>query len=278
MIKLELTVVIRCGDDSRIFRCIDSIDEEVEIIVALNENKMIQEELDKRNIRYCLTPPNNLSIAANLGVENASHDKIIITDSDTWFEKGSIKKVYNALEKTPIVNMKINFIAKKRIPCSFIISQARDFVNSLPVVYTPGIGIDKKIISKIGGYLFDDDVCYAVDANLTYRIKFHKVSFLDLEDAIIFHEAENLKHDLKAAYRIGKGCVVGASKLFIQGYGKAIITNFLSLKGVKLIHWNDLIKRKGFRVLIYQLIWDTCFYLGALIQRIFYKNDRRNTK
>ncbi len=268
-----MTVVIRCGDDSRILRCIDSIDADVEIIVALNQNKVLQEELEKRNIRYCLTPPNNLSIISNLGVESSSYDKIIITDSDTWFEKGSISKVCNALEKTPIVNMKINFFSEKKIPFSFTISQARDFVNSLPVIYTPGIGINKSIISKIGGYLFDNDICFAVDANLTYRIKYSNIAFVNLMDAKIFHDAETLKHDLKAAYRIGKGCLVGARKLFAQGYDKSTFRIFFSLKGVKPNHWKNLIKIKGFKVFVYQLIWDAFFYLGALIQGIFLKKD-----
>lgn len=271
---MDLSVVIRCGDDDRLFRCIESIDEEVEIVVAHNSNKTLEEKLSKMNILSCVTPPNNLSVVSNLGAEKASYDKIIITDSDTWFEKGSIVKVYKTLAKSPIVNMRINFISTKKNASSIIISKARDFVNSLDVLYTPGIGIDKKIIPVIGGYLFDNDVPYAVDANFTYRIKKLNIPYINLESASIFHDSETLKHDLKAAYRIGKGCWISARKLLSQNYGKSIFVLFFSLKGVKPKNWKCLVKTKGCKVLFYQFIWDSFFYFGALVQCFFSKHRR----
>ena len=49
---MNLSVVIKCSDDEKIWRCIGSIDEKVEIVVSLTPNIEIQEKLNKLKIKY----------------------------------------------------------------------------------------------------------------------------------------------------------------------------------------------------------------------------------
>ena len=260
---MNISIVIRCGDDRRIFRCVESIDEKADIVAAISENAALQKELEASNIRYCLTPRGNLSQTSNLGFDAASHSKVIITDSDTVFEKGCIRRMSNALDDRRIVRARLSFRHDAVHPLSKVVAEARDFVNALPLVYTPGIGVRKDIIPDIGGFLFNSPVPYAVDADLNYRIKAAGIPVAFLKDAVLYHDAEWLWHDLKAAARIGKGCMVSANCLSgHSAFGGPKKTIVKRLKGVKTEHWRRLLRSKGVSVMMYQFLWDLCFYTG----------------
>lgn len=261
---MDLSIVIRCGDDDRIFDCIQSIDEDVHIIVSTSENPRFQSKLEFRGINYCLSPRGNLSKVSNIGFDNAIHDRVIITDSDTIFEKGSIKKMYLALDDYEVVRAKLKFRINKDKIFSRIVAEARDYVNSLPLVYTPGVGIKRSITGKIGGFLFNDPVPFAVDADLNYRIKHARIPVKYLDNAILYHDVESIRHDIKAAYRIGNGCMTSAIFLSEQIHNNEIHPRKIvrELKGVKRSYLGDVARKKGAVVFTYQLLWDLLFNLG----------------
>ncbi len=261
---MDLSVVIRCNDDERVFDCIESIDEDVEIIVSTSENPVFQAKLESRSISYCLSPRGNLSRVSNIGFNKAKYDKVIITDSDTVFKEGSIREMYLALDHYKVVRARIEFVSDKNKFFSRTIAEARDFVNSLPVVYTPGIGVRKELVADVGGFLFNDPVPFAVDADLDYRIKKAGLSVKYLDSAVLYHDAEDIFHDLKAAYRIGAGCMTSAIYLSKQMQNIKLAPRKIAheLKGVKLSCLGDIIRQKGLRVFLYQIIWDIFFYAG----------------
>jgi glycosyltransferase involved in cell wall biosynthesis len=265
---MELSVVIRCKDDERVFDCINSIDEDVEIIVVLNENDIFKHKLEQMGVSCCVSPPENLSTVSNIGFLAAKADKVIITDSDTIFYPGCIKKMDDALNDHKVVRAKLLFRSCKDIRFSDIVSEARDFVNSLPLVYTPGIAVRKDILPEVGGFLFNENVPFAVDADLNYRINKAGLDVSFLSDAIIQHDCEVLKHDLKAARRIGRGCRKSAESLgkYYNNSDENAIGKYL--KGVKTRHYPDLIRDKGIKVFLYQIVWDFNFYFGYNCQRL----------
>lgn len=261
---MDLSVVIRCGDDDRVFKCIQSIDENVEIIVSTSENPRFQSKLKSRGINYCLSPRGNLSEVSNIGFEHATHDKVIITDSDTTFEKGSIREMHLALDNFEVVCAKLKFLSSKDKFFSKTVAEARDYVNSLSLIYTPGVGVKRSIIDKIGGFLFNDPVPFAVDADLDYRIKHAKIPVKYLDNAILYHDVESIYHDMKAAYRIGNGCMTSAIYLSKQIHNNELPPRKIvcELKGVKRGHLGDVARKKGAIVFTYQLLWDLFFHLG----------------
>jgi glycosyltransferase involved in cell wall biosynthesis len=265
-----MSVVIRCGDDERVFKCIESIDEDVEIIVSTCDNSAFQRKLDARSLDYVVSPRGNLSVVSNIGFDAAKYDRVLITDSDTTFEKGCIFKMFQALDEYKVVRAKLRFKERSDLSLSRVVAEARDYVNSLPLVYTPGIAVRKDLLPDIGGFLFNPPVPYAVDADLDYRIKNSKIPVKFLDDAVIYHDAEDLKHDMKAAYRIGRGCAVSSIHLpnLIKTSDKNHWATVKKLKGVKFRNYRDVLDRKGTVVLAYQLLWDTLFYAGAVHQSL----------
>lgn len=257
----EATVVIRCKDDERVFDCIKSIDESVETIVVMNPNEDLERRLGEIGVICKHSPPGNLSIVSNIGFASASADKIIITDSDTIFGEKCIFAMIEGLNEYDVVRSPLRFGRRDEF-LSRELAEARDYVNSLPVVYTPGIAVSRNLPEKIKGFLFDDAIPFAVDANLNFRIQQENVPVLYLENVWISHSAESVKHDLKAARRIGSGCRE-SSKRLVTLYPEIPETEIGSaLKGVKRSHYYDLFKKKGFRVFLYQLLWDIAFYRG----------------
>lgn len=273
---LDMTIVIRCGDDERVFRCIESIDERVEVIVSTSENPELQEKLEERGVEYCLTPRSNLSMTSNIGFERATNEKVLITDSDTWFEGGCIRRIYDALKEFKVARARLVFKHSPNVPFSRLVSEARDFVNSLPVVYTPGIGVRADLIPDIGGFLFNDPVPYAVDADLNYRVQKACVPVKFIEDAIIYHDVVDVWHDLKAATRIGRGCIVSGQWMSNHGIsGDSVLSTARELKGVKPGHLIDVARSKGISVFVYQLLWDMHFHAGKSFQWLLHSLKRR---
>lgn len=268
---MDISIIIRCGDDDRVFNCIKSIDEDVEVIVSLSNNPKLERELKNKGIKYCLSPRKNLSMASNIGFKLASHEKVIITDSDTVFKSGCIKKLYGALDNYKVACAGIKFLSDPHILFSNIVAEARDYVNSLPLFFTPGIALKKDVLSEIGGFLFDDNVPYAVDANLDYRVKKAglPVAWI-INDAYICHAPESIKHDLKAALRIGMGCRVGVERL--RSFNQYSDIKWNALKGVKINSIIDVFQKKGVLVGFYQLLWDIFHIAGYSYQTLLKKS------
>lgn len=263
---MDVSIVIRCGDDRRVFDCIKSIDEDTEIIVALSENMALQKEIEEKKIKYCITPRHNLSQTSNIGISHTTNEKVILTDSDTLFDSGCIRELYRALDQYPIVRARIYFEPGHGKFSSRLVSEARDYVNSLPVVYTPGIAFNKSIIDDIGGFLFNDMVPYAVDADLNYRLSRKPVPVKFIDNVRIRHNAESMQHDLKAAFRIGRGCAISYLSLRkIKTYSNI---RWYDLKGVKLQCIGDVLAKKGLPVALYQIIWDLFYWTGYIDQRL----------
>lgn len=256
---MNLSVVVRCGDDKRVLDCVSSIDENVDVVVALSSNEVLQAELEDAGFRYCLTPRGNLSMTSNIGLEHARYDRAIITDSDTWFEPGCISSICEGLKDHPVVRAPIRFQHGDSLP-SQMVAQARDFVNTLPLSFTPGLGIDKGIRERIGGFIFNDAVPFAVDADLDFRLRRAGIR-PRFVDRCIYHSRESLSHDLRAAYRIGSGCCT--SYLYHRcDSGNGIKCR--SLKAVPLSRLPDVVRRKGLAVATYQLVWDTVYWTGFI--------------
>jgi hypothetical protein len=263
-VRKEASVVIRCNNDERVFRCISSIDADVEIVVVMNKNHEMQQRLEMLGVVCCISPPGNLSLVSNLGFDIATSDKVIITDSDTTFGKNCIREMIRGLDSYDVVRAPLRF-EKSSDLLSREIAEARDYVNSLPVVYTPGIGVTKRLPRLIRGFLFDNAIPFAVDANLSYRINKEGVPALFLRDVWIVHSAEDVHHDLHAARRIGAGNKKSVENLYAL-YPTETKRNIKKmLKGVKLRQYPDVFQKKGVRVFAYQILWDLNYYVGYYI-------------
>jgi len=251
---LPLTVVIPCADDTRIKDCLDSIDENVEIIVVLNDpSKKVIDIVDSSEVRKVKIRERNLPKALNIGIEKATNPNVILMDSDCRFESGAIKKLLKGLQKYYIAKGKVIFQSHNFL--SRIIAKAREYsYYEPPKPYNPFLGIKKSIKKHIGGYYFDETIHWTEDADLNTRLKKAKVKINYVFSARVFHPPLTLKHDLRSAFRYGIGKRIRVEKGVSDGIG----THF----GKVL----DVVIKKGVLVGIYYAIWNCLYLLGFIYQ------------
>jgi len=152
--KLPLSIIIPCATDIRIKTCLDSIDENVEIVVVLNGPiKEVVNIVKKYPVKVVTLPERNLPKSLNAGIEKATNKKFILMDSDCVFHPQAIKKIFLALNNNFVAKGKVIFQYNNLISRS--ISRVRDYTNADTVkAYNPFLGLRKDLADKIGGFFF----------------------------------------------------------------------------------------------------------------------------
>ena len=99
--KEDLTIVIVTFESEHvIYNCIESIDQNINIIIVDNSNniklkKQIEEKYD--NVKYILSPENiGMGPGNNLGIKNIKSDYALILNPDVILEKDTIKELVDA--------------------------------------------------------------------------------------------------------------------------------------------------------------------------------------
>jgi glycosyltransferase involved in cell wall biosynthesis len=266
---MDLSVIIRCKNDERIFSCLNSIDEETERVVVLNSQSDLESRIVSTGARCVQVPERNLSVVSNAGIEASRFEKMIIVDSDTKFESGCLRMVNEALIEGRVARATVHFAENQNKVGSHQVSRAREFTYRLPLAFTPGLAFRKDILHDVGGFFFNPMVPFAVDADLDFRIKRAGIDVKYLESATIVHDVETLRHDLRAAYRIGKGCNDSARTLSGQEWiGLSEHQIGKQLKAVKPENWGQMMKSEGVTTLAYQMLWDFRFWCGYMMRSL----------
>lgn len=252
--KLNISIIIPCSTDTRIGKCIESIDENVEIVVVLNgSNKQVRNIVKKYNVKTVFSKKANLANALNLGIENSKNKKIIFIDSDCVFKKGAIKKVYKALDNNVVVKAKVFFDYNSWQ--SKIVAETRDYVNyNEPKPYNPFLAINKSIIKYSGGYYFDSNIFWTEDADFYNRYKNSKVSIKYLYSAEAVHPPLSFLQDLTSAFKYGIGKRIRVERKSSKGLG----THFSNIP--------DIVTKKSISSGIYYFVWNISYILGYLHQ------------
>ncbi len=260
---MKLTILIPVSDDIRIKRCIESIDEDVEIIIIFNfpskEVKTIIKNLsEKYNLLTTEINERNLAKAYNLGTVMALNNNILLMDSDCIFEKNTIKKLQKGMDK--------NFLSKGRVIyqtsgfISRIIAGLRNYITVDRIsAFSPPLIFSKKIKKKIKGYYFYEKLCWIEDAEFNERVQNAKVKISYDSSAVIYHDKLTLKEDLRSSYRYGTGrAIADKEKLFKNEIRRGNSKDFL-----------NIFKKKGFLIASYSLVWNIFFRFG-------YKKEMKN--
>src|SRR3989344_1168228 len=102
--SLDLSIVVADAEDLRIKDCVASIDEDVEVVVSLNgATQQLRKMIDTLSVKACLSEERGLAMALNRGIDCARHEKIVVVDSDCYFEKGTVRKLWNSLSSNEMV-------------------------------------------------------------------------------------------------------------------------------------------------------------------------------
>lgn len=258
---MDLTILIAVANDLRIEQCIQSIDEDCEILVIANGPtqevmKLLQKlQEEKQKLRIVTIDERNLSKARDVGMHAATYPKVILMDSDCVFSAGTIRKFYDALEDEMIVNGKINFMSNGWE--SNIVKQAREYLNdptNTGFAFAPGLGLRKELIDYVYGYYFDHQIKWVEDAELNVRIRKSKVRVFPLPTAEINHVPLKIKQDLRAAFYYGTGKRIGVKKGIMSGVGA---------------FWHevpDVARKKGIQTAIFMVVWNLLYTSGYYLQ------------
>jgi glycosyltransferase involved in cell wall biosynthesis len=254
--KLPLSIIIPCADDVRLKSCIESIDEDVEIIVVLNgASKEVVKVIDKFDVRKVIISERNLPKALNAGIKEAKYRKMMFMDADCIFQKGAIRKLYYGLDKNFLAKGTVVFERKDFI--SSIIASVREYMTSdPPKPYNPFLCMRKDIKVYIDNYYFDNDIHWTEDADLNIRVIKAAIKVKYVTSARVFHPCLTLKYDLRSSFRYGIGKRIRVEK----GTGEGLGISFSSCL--------DILKKKGFWSAIYLSIWNCSYIAGYACQII----------
>jgi len=262
--ELPISVVIRCGNDlSGLLRCVDSIDENVEIVASISQGAKFISKI-RKNIEIVVAthPYGNWSIAAENGIKKTTNNFIIIMDSDSVFTKGAIRRIYKALALgNLIVQSRINFMTTSSLT-SKIIANSRSFENQYePRAYSPGLGLNRKaLISKIGidGCIYNSQVMFADDGNIDKRARENGISIFVEKNATICHDPVDLKHEIRTAYHLGIGDHQGETESHNLLY--PILKNFMNRDIRK--YYVCAFKQYGWETGLVVLLWRVVYIFG----------------
>ena len=248
-----ISILIRAGNDDSVFDCIASIKKTApnsKIKVSVLANKALEKGIAKLRIKYCVVPKGNISLTTNKGLELIKGDKVLITDSDTIFDKNCINLLDKALGKYEVVKPQIIFKNNGSIT-SILIANLRKYFNSKNnKMFTPGLAFRMSIKNKVGGYYFDNKVTWSEDSEFSNRVELAKLKTFVEKRARLFHPPVSLRHDLGGAF------LIGAKKPENKGLIEIII------KRLKTLY--EILRDFGFPTLVYGLVWYLFFDSGKI--------------
>lgn len=254
--KLKLSIIIPCADDIRIKSCIESVDENVEIVVVLNgASSEVNKIVDNYKLKVIRIKERNLAKALDIGIEKSRYESVILIDSDCRFEKGAIRKLYEGLRRYHIAKGKVVFESDSFV--SGLIAKVRDYTNyDTPKPYNPFLGIKKSVKKYIGNYYFDSDIHWTEDADLNSRLTKAQIKVNYVFSSKVFHPPLTLRHDLRSSFRYGVGKKIRVEKKISSGIGSHFGKVF------------DMISKKGLGAGFYYFVWNWFYVAGYFYQTI----------
>ncbi len=259
---MDLTILIPVKDDIRIVDCINSIDEDVEVLVVMNDpSSEIVDIVNKLDVNSITLPEANLSKAYNAGIDAATYNKILLMDSDCVFEKGTIRKLYDGAKTTKLSKGRVVFTYDSFE--SKIVSKVRSFTTSdYCNAFSPPLIIDRSLKSELG-YFFNPALIWEEDLDFNYRVAVNKIKIHWNKSAKIYHPPLRFKNDLRAAYNYGVGHGIGIKNEIFLKEDKCSRRKRLR-NSYKLI-----IKKKGVLECLYYILWNMKYQKGVkAIERV----------
>jgi hypothetical protein len=259
----ELTVVVPAKNDPKLQQCLDSVDEDVEIVVALNGATDEVREIVARHPRKPVTaeiPEANLGAAYEAGVAAATGRYLFFMDSDCVFLPGTLRRMAADARAHALVKGQCRFTAAST-RLSRIIQRARqfqtsDFVNA----YSPPLLYDRTIVDDMGGYHYSPLIHWQEDREFDFRAQLAGHVVHHCPEGIIEHAAQDGISDLRSGFRYGIGETIGRELgLFVT---PSLSWSALDDLGSVL----DCLRRKGPAPAAYRALWLACYRAGSAWQ------------
>jgi len=210
---MDLSIIIPVSNDARLNNCLESIVENTEVVVVLNQpSKEIQFLLNKWQnkkkpftLKVCEIDEKNLAKARNEGVRQSKYDSLLFIDSDCTFDRKLLHLMYKELKGFDLVKGKLCFqsnglwsnITKKRWDSFYNNFQNRTYF------FTPNLAIKKSIFEKLG--MFDESFIYSEDFEFNYRTNDKSLRTKYEPNAVVYHPPIDFITDNRSHFRYGMG-------------------------------------------------------------------------
>jgi glycosyltransferase involved in cell wall biosynthesis len=273
----ETSIVIAMKDDLRIFEALDAVDEDVEIVLALNGTPpALRERLAAHPRRLVLTEipdVGNLGWAYNAGIEASRGRYILLMDSDCLFSPGTIRRMAARAARYPVVKGQVVYDTAPTL-VSQLIARIREFDEGDYVsALSPPLLYDRRIEDRIGGYHFDPLIHWCEDREFDFRLQMAGIPVLYDAKATIRHGAQVGFQNLRSYFRYGIGEAIGQELgVFVTPAIPILWRTFSNLKIV-----SECTVRKGPLAGAYYAVTLCSFHLGGLWHKLVdpYKVRRR---
>ncbi|WP_236576538.1 glycosyltransferase [Streptomyces sp. HF10] len=202
-------VVIALRDDLRIADCIASIDEDVEIVLALNGPteavlKLIAEHPRPLTVTE-IEDVGNLGAAYNAGAAATDRQYLLLMDSDCTFAPGVVRSMVRAVLTEPVVKGQVVYGESDGL-LSRLTARVREFDEGDYVsALSPPLIYNRTIVEHIGGYHFDELIHWCEDREFDFRLQLAGIPVVYLPEARIFHDAQHGFANMRSYFRYGVG-------------------------------------------------------------------------
>ncbi|HLD18468.1 MAG TPA: glycosyltransferase [Candidatus Nanoarchaeia archaeon] len=257
---MDLSIVIPVHDDVRIEKCVDSIDENVEVVVALNKPTIEVAGIVKRlGVKSINVPEQNLGMCYNAGMDASSSQLVLFMDSDCVFAPRTIERVYDAKMTHPDALIRGHVVYLADSLQSRITKAGRDVTTTnVPYAFIPLLLLDKNVFSRINdGHRFAEDVGWTADYEFELRRSKAGIPLVYVPEAKIFHDPVTIASDLRSAFKYGTG-----KRIRHERTGERV--NFLEVLKEPIL--------RGFREAgpmtgLYLVLWKSALYSGYYSQK-----------
>ncbi|MFA6553281.1 MAG: glycosyltransferase family A protein [Patescibacteria group bacterium] len=267
MTPLSISIVIPVSFDRRLAQCLASIDEPVEVVIVLNNHptpEVAAIAASDTRARIIRVPGSgcNLARVFNLGIEAATHDRVLLMNSDCIFPPGFIRRMAGLLEQSDIAKARVRFAhhtyrQKLVASCRTLFHHRFESGGNL---FGPGLAFHKRIRSALGGYFFNEAMGWGEDGELSKRINNAHLPFV-VSGEFIEHAPEGMLHDLRTALYIGRG----RRRLHISkniSAHQTMVRDVADMLGDRRGHCREALALGGGPLCAYYVAWRIATYVG----------------
>lgn len=208
---LDVTIVIPVRNDPLLARAVASTPAEAELVIAMTapppEALALARGLGKgRNLRVEVTPTAGMSAGVNLGSRLASHEKIVILDSDCVLQPGSLEAYSAALEDHAFVRGVT--LVERAGYWSRMAALGTERLNRVfkdnPRLFGPSIAFRRSAFLDLGGY-DEAMVSGSCDHEFALRLERRGLGVFFCEGAVLIHQPITFRIDSRSHLGYGRG-------------------------------------------------------------------------
>lgn len=205
--SMDLTLVVVCRDDPRVFNLLDSRDIDVPTIVSIVPNQRLESRLEERGVTVIRSIPGNVSVSYNRGIIAARTSRVFLVDSDCTLNPGCLELISRLLDDAFIARAFVKFESSPSVFLSQYTARMRHSHNNRTPIpaYTPGLALRKEVATRLGGYYFDERIFWACDSEFGHRVSKARIQIAYSSEAVITHSPISLYHEMRSAFRLGMG-------------------------------------------------------------------------